>query len=245
MEHREKVEMEERCMEAIKRFGDATDNLMTADPATIHRNLLEACKAIQDFGRLAEWERVDHEETVRRFAQVGNPSVMRPETYKWGRQLFDAAYHGTLTEDQISATWENEPLRDALRWLRVYVYGLSPGGAVLPTKAQEPHHPVPAKEPKREESPSAPPEQDTVSQQEAAVLKVMLRYHPVRLTVVALSREIRPDEKSIRAYLNSLHRRGLVSAAAGKEGRSLTQTGLEKAKALPKEAGLHLFRKSR
>jgi hypothetical protein len=86
-------------------------------------------------------------------------------------------------------------------------------------------------------------EQQTVTQQEAAVLKAMLRHHPVKVTVSDLQGELKSDEKSIRGYLTSLHKCGLVSASNGKKGRALTQEGLHLAQILPVEAGQLLLRK--
>jgi hypothetical protein len=75
---------------------------------------------------------------------------------------------------------------------------------------------------------------EPLSQQEADVLKCMLRHHPVRITVETLADELRRDVKSARGYLKSLQepRRGLVTESKGKQGRALTQKGLALARHL-------------
>jgi hypothetical protein len=93
-----------------------------------------------------------------------------------------------------------------------------------------------------------PPPQDggqllTVSKEEAAVLRVMLNNHPVRVTAEGLAAQLRPDEKSVRSYLQSLQGRGLVTKAFGKSGRALTAAGLDLARSLPEGAGADLLRK--
>jgi hypothetical protein len=93
--------------------------------------------------------------------------------------------------------------------------------------------------------PARPPDECpvTVSREEAAVLKVMLAHHPVRVTVERLASRLRLDEKSIRTYLASLQERGLVTEPVGKTGRSLTAAGLELVRALPAGVEGNLIRK--
>jgi hypothetical protein len=83
----------------------------------------------------------------------------------------------------------------------------------------------------------------TVSKEEAAVLRVMLENHPVRMTAEALAALLRPDEKSIRGYLQALQERGLVTEPFGKTGRALTAGGLALARSLPEGVGADLLRK--
>lgn len=81
----------------------------------------------------------------------------------------------------------------------------------------------------------------TVSKEEAAVLRVMLDNHPVRVTAEGLAALLRPDEKSICGYLQSLQGRGLVTEPFGKTGRALTAAGLDLARSLPEGAGADLL----
>jgi hypothetical protein len=102
--------------------------------------------------------------------------------------------------------------------------------------------PALASQPSSSETPAGgqPP---TVSKEEAAVLRVMLNTHPVRVTAEGLVAQLRPDEKSVRSYLQSLQGRGLVTEAFGKSGRALTAAGLDLARSLPEGVGADLLRK--
>jgi hypothetical protein len=82
----------------------------------------------------------------------------------------------------------------------------------------------------------------SVSEQEAAVLKAMLQLHPQRVTVEILTEILRSDEKSLRSYLKSLEALHLVTKPHGKTGRALTEAGLLMAQLLPENAGARLFR---
>jgi hypothetical protein len=83
----------------------------------------------------------------------------------------------------------------------------------------------------------------TVSVEEAVVLQVMSARHPVRVTVDDLEVLLRPDEKSLRNYLQSLQERGLVTEPIGKSGRALTAAGLDLARSLPEDVGANLYRR--
>jgi hypothetical protein len=83
----------------------------------------------------------------------------------------------------------------------------------------------------------------TVSKGEAAVLRVMLENHPVRVTAEGLAAQLRADEKSIRGYLQTLQGQGLVTEPIAKTGRALTADGLALARSLPKGVGADLLRK--
>jgi hypothetical protein len=94
-------------------------------------------------------------------------------------------------------------------------------------------------------APSAPqPGPVTVTSQEAAVLKVMLGHHPMRVTIVQLTHRLRLGERSVRNYLAALEGRApaLVSARAGKRGRHLTRAGWKLARRLSEDAGRPFFR---
>jgi hypothetical protein len=100
-------------------------------------------------------------------------------------------------------------------------------------------------------SPQAPPPPasaaEGLSEQEAAILKAMLKRHPVRSKVGDLTEMLRLDEKSIRTYLQSLERKqpALVTEPHGKTGRMLTEAGISTAKSLPENAGAGLIRQDR
>jgi hypothetical protein len=65
-------------------------------------------------------------------------------SYEWARRLFEVGCKGELPEALLAQTWDTESLRDAVRWLRVFVAGLSGEGAVLPGTGRQLVLPAPA-----------------------------------------------------------------------------------------------------
>jgi hypothetical protein len=141
---REMAERDEHCREATRVFGRATEALwLTTDSdsvnlrsllRSIHEGLLKACLALKECGRLAKWERADHDKTYAHYRQVHFREMSKP-SYQWAQQLFNAGCKGELSEALIVQTWQKISLRDAIRWLRIFVYGLSGEGGILPEKA--------------------------------------------------------------------------------------------------------------
>jgi hypothetical protein len=148
---REKDDRDRRCQEAVWAFRDATDDLWSAPPdearsflAPVRATLLKAVQALADVGRLGDWEQTDHERTYDRFRVRNHREMSRP-SYDWAREMFDRASKDELPEDLLVQTWDEKSLRDALRWLRIFVVGLSGEGATWLTKMQEPPTPQPAR----------------------------------------------------------------------------------------------------
>ena len=56
--------------------------------------------------------------------------------YRWAHELFQEAMQSQLSFDIVTDTWRQKSLRRALRWIRVFVFGLSGEGAVLPGTAK-------------------------------------------------------------------------------------------------------------
>jgi hypothetical protein len=143
---REQVERDQRCHDAVKAFGDATNALWFAaerEPdkvrsrlRRVRRTLVAACTALAEAGRLDSWERIDHGRTYDDFRFLAGRVRSRP-SYEWARQLLDQARAGQLPASALAQTWREESLRDAIRWLRVFVYGLSGEGAVLPVVREQ------------------------------------------------------------------------------------------------------------
>jgi hypothetical protein len=100
---------------------------------------VDVCRALRDAERLPEWERVDHEKMYQQYCiqYNGLPSLSRP-MQEWAQRLFAAGCGGTLTRDQIRDTLQHTAYHDAIRWLRLFVYGLSGEGGTLPTKLDDP-----------------------------------------------------------------------------------------------------------
>jgi hypothetical protein len=147
----ERADRDRRCQEAVWAFRHETNALWSAPPdearsflARVYATLLKAVQALADVGRLGDWERTDHERTYDRF-RVRNDRVMSPPTYDWAREMFDLASKGELPEDLLVQTWDEKSLRDVLRWLSVFVEGLSGEGAKWLRKMQEPPTPQPAR----------------------------------------------------------------------------------------------------
>jgi hypothetical protein len=134
----QKAEKDQRCQDAVKAFGEATQALWKALPdqprpllRSLHTALLSACEALVEVGRLESWGRIDHERTYDRY-RLHNGRVMSEPSYEWARQLLDDATAGRLSEGSLAETWEEESLRDAIRWLSLLIFGLSGEGPVLP-----------------------------------------------------------------------------------------------------------------
>lgn len=134
---RERAEKEQRCRDATKAFMDVEHALWSEVPSkvppllhSIHRALIDVCKALAEAGRLAVWEEVDHHDTYKRFSNSAI-HVMTRSSYDWARALFDKTRDAQLPLDLVMETWETETLRQAFRWVRIFVAGLSGEGAVL------------------------------------------------------------------------------------------------------------------
>jgi hypothetical protein len=147
---REQVEKEERCAGAVRAFRHATNDLWCAPAGkarpllpTVHTALLGACAALAEAGRLGAWEQVDHARTYDGFRVRNNRTLSRP-SYDWGCKLLGMARDGLLTEALLVETWEAPGLQDAVRWLSVFIEGLSGEGAALPGTGQQPALPAPA-----------------------------------------------------------------------------------------------------
>jgi hypothetical protein len=128
----ERHEKGERCCAAVYEFLHAEEG---HDPARMHQTLGVACAALQETGRLKDWEQVDHEQTYRE-RRYWNHREMALPTYRVARRLFDAACKGELTEDEMLWAWQKKSLRDAFRWLRLFLYGLSGEAIILCFKSK-------------------------------------------------------------------------------------------------------------
>jgi hypothetical protein len=92
------------------------------------------------------------------------------------------------------------------------------------------------------QSPVGDPPGEPVSQQEAALLRVLFEQYPVQQTVGQLTDKVVLGDQSVGDYLQGLQSRGLVTAPAGKLGRTLTDKGVRLAKSLPESAGDEFLR---
>jgi hypothetical protein len=144
------AEKEERCAGAVRTFRQATNDLWCAPPGkarpllpTVHAALLGACAALAEGGRLGAWEQVDHERTYDGFRVRNNRTLSRP-SYDLGCRLLGMARDSLLTEALLAETWDAPGLQDALRWLSIFIEGLSGDGAALPGTGQQPTLPAPA-----------------------------------------------------------------------------------------------------
>jgi biotin operon repressor len=148
---REQADKEARCAGEVRAFRHATNDLWCAPAGevqpllpTVHAALLGACAALAEAGRLGGWDQVDHERTYDGFRVRNNRTLSRP-SYDWGCKLVGRARDGLLTEALFAETWEAPGLRDAFRWLSVFIEGLSGEGAALPAAGQQPSLPAPAR----------------------------------------------------------------------------------------------------
>ena len=148
----ERFKTEECARQSVRDFCNATDALWFAINAagesrsvfepkphlkSIHANLVKAVETLAAAGRLAEWEDSDPDATYSHFCQVDGIRVRTRPSYDCARTLFKRACKGQLTESQLVNTWERESLRDVIRWLRIFLCGLSGEHAVLPRKRQQ------------------------------------------------------------------------------------------------------------
>jgi hypothetical protein len=141
----EAADRDEHCRETTRAFGRATEALWRAadsqstDPGpllrAVHECLLDSCLALEECGWLAKWEQADHQKIYAAYRQVAFRQMSRP-SYQWAQQLFNAGCKEELSETLIVQTWQKQSLRDSIRWLRIFVYGLSGEGGVLPEKQQ-------------------------------------------------------------------------------------------------------------
>src|SRR5262249_8066313 len=124
---------DEQCREAARAFCRATDALWLAEHSggfnpepflrSIHNCLWNACEALSQAGRFGDWGKTDHDETYAASRYV-NQREMTRVSYEWAQELFKAACDGKLSEIELVNTWRKKSLRDALRWLRIFLCGL-------------------------------------------------------------------------------------------------------------------------
>jgi hypothetical protein len=226
---RETAAADERCSEAVRAYCRATDALWLAefsqpfDPQphlqNTHDALSAAVKALADAGRLAEWEEVDSDEVYSLFRHTNNREMTRPP-YEWARELFGRGRKGELPEALVVLTWETASLRDALRWLRVFLCGLSGEGAVLPRLGT-------AALPSYEESPDAG--LPSVDDEDLSILRALARRAPLRLNldqIEAATKSPRVSRRAVVPRVQRLLRLGLVARPGGpKGGHTLTPAG--------------------
>jgi hypothetical protein len=159
----EKAERDDRLQRAVTTFRHATDALWSlpesADAKDVRRRLrsigqalVEAVQALKDASCWL-WPSLgpdDRKEVYARF-RVRNYREMSRASFDWACHLFDLAGNGEPIEAQCLQTWQRESLRDAIRWLSIFVHGLSGEGAVLSAKQQSGGHGAenPADDPQR------------------------------------------------------------------------------------------------
>jgi hypothetical protein len=138
-----RAERKQRCTDAVHAFLRAEEPLWYAPPdktgpllSAVHATLLDACKALAGAGRMDAWGEIDHEQTYAGYRQRGT-RIMSQESYDWACRLFDRAVAGELPLGLLTETWDAPELRDSLRWLRIFLDGLSGEGAALPTKTEQ------------------------------------------------------------------------------------------------------------
>jgi hypothetical protein len=179
---REQVDRDRRCQEAVWAFRHATNALWCAPPEqrrsllpSVHAALLGAVQALADVGRLEAWDKTDHARIYDGF-RVRNHCEMSRPSYDWARAMFDRAIKGELPEALLLQTWDDEPLRDALHWLTIFVEGLSGEGARWQSKMQEPPTPPPVRPLSDRDPPGEQwmPASTAVQRVEKAGLKVSL-----------------------------------------------------------------------
>ena len=221
----ERADRDRRCQEAVWAFRHETNALWSAPPdearsflARVYATLLKAVQALADVGRLGDWERTDHERTYDHFRDHNHREMSRP-SYGWAREMFARASKGELPEDLLVQTWDEKPLRDALRWLRIFVEGLSGESATWLIKMQEPPTPQPARTLSDRDAPEElwMPASEAVQRAEKAGLKVSLswlsRFGEKR--GVKMRPRTLPGKHKLEAELNSLAG-CLVRRASGK-----------------------------
>ncbi|HEY7311161.1 MAG TPA: hypothetical protein VH643_17495 [Gemmataceae bacterium] len=80
-----------------------------------------------------------------------------------------------------------------------------------------------------------------LSQEDAAILKVLHQAKGVTMTAELIGGEVKLSVKTIRRRLEKLHREKLVHEPEKKRGHTLTSTGVERANSLPDDAGKQLI----
>jgi hypothetical protein len=147
---RERIEKEHRCTDAVRGFEHATAALWSASPnnarsslRAVQRTLLDVSRALAEAGRLETWEQIDHERTYEGFC-CRNHRVMSLPSYNWAKVLLGKACEGELPMAVLTQTWKTESLRDAIHWLRIFIFGLSGEDAVLPKVQDRVPPPQPA-----------------------------------------------------------------------------------------------------
>jgi len=122
----------------------------------VQQTLVDACRALADAGRLETWKQIDHAATFDGFRNVSLRLMSWP-SYEWAQTLLDQACAGQLPRALLKQTWGTESLRDAIRWLRIFIVGLSGEGAVLPRmRERAPTAPTAPQEPNGAPLESAP-----------------------------------------------------------------------------------------
>jgi hypothetical protein len=111
---------------------------------------------------------------------------------------------------------------------RMRLAGLLPPAAPQPA----PSEPAPA------EQPQAVP----LNNEQAAVLKTLLRAGGVTMTVEMIVGEVSLSEKTVRKVLRSLRNLGLAEEPAPKKGHCLTHEGQRRTLELPADAEAHLLK---
>jgi hypothetical protein len=112
---------------------------------------------------------------------------------------------------------------------------------------QQPHAAPVGPQPAPSESAAGPAGSDTTSltSNQAAVLKTLLRAGGVTMTVPMLEDKVSLSERTLRAVLKSLRDLGLAKEPTPKKGHCLTPEGHSRTLELPADAGSHLLKPER
>jgi predicted transcriptional regulator len=159
----------------------------------------------------------------------------------------------TMSDAEIMA-YLQEPLPPVDHWLSVAVRcGLIDADTSLPTplglaalEMQQTTTPPKGQPAAKSRGPNAEGEQPlSLTQEDAAILKVLLQANGVMLTVDKIVAKVCFTDKTIRTRLKNLREFGLVREPEKKKGYTTTAKGTDVAKGLPADAGAKLIQSER
>jgi hypothetical protein len=140
---RERYEREQFLADAVKLLHETTEPLLgalTEEQArpllpAARAGLISAVRALDQAGRLDRWAQIDRDQTYARY-RFHNDREMIRASFDLACWLFEQFRGDRPPEEGVLAeAWRGWGLRDAVRWLRVIVFGLSGEGGVLDYKA--------------------------------------------------------------------------------------------------------------
>jgi hypothetical protein len=120
----------ERCQEANKRCHDAIEKLYRSEAnaplpdyeplfISVRDELLEMCRVLKHAGYEKTW--TEKKSKLNPVNLIARHSHLTEISFKWAKRLLGRGFGGELVLNDIQTTWEKEPLRNALVWVRILI----------------------------------------------------------------------------------------------------------------------------